>query len=246
MLERRINTPSTSSAGRLFDAVASLAGLRDTVSYEGQAAIELEWLASQSPIDGTYPFAVTQSDVPDGGEPASALEIDTRPLICAVARDVQNATDPKRIARQFHSTIVEIIAATCAAIRQRTQIDAVVLSGGVFMNALVASESAARLSSDGFRVYRHVLVPPNDGGLCLGQVAIGAATLAANTPFPNSKASELHAPRRPRSTTNSQKTPENGGAAASQSRKPPSTVASMASESPAHHQTGIPNARQEG
>ena len=185
MLERRINTPLTSSAGRLFDAIASLVGLRDTVSYEGQAAIELEWLAAEvecdgeMPPDGAYPFELAAPRSPENGGVAATYEIDTRPLIRAVVADVQSGIEPRRIARRFHATVVEIIAATCAAIRKETQIEAVVLSGGVFMNARVASHSAARLSADGFRVYRHVLVPPNDGGLCLGQLVIGAAVLAA-------------------------------------------------------------------
>jgi hydrogenase maturation protein HypF len=180
MLERRINTPLTSSAGRLFDAIASLIGVRDTVNYEGQAAIELEWLASEVSADGAYPFEIILSNSSgEEGLPATH-EIDTRPLVRAVVADAQSGTNPQRVARRFHSTIVEIIASTCAAIRGETQIESVVLSGGVFMNALVASESAARLSANGFRVYRHVLVPPNDGGLCLGQLAIGAAVLAAN------------------------------------------------------------------
>jgi hydrogenase maturation protein HypF len=178
MLERRVNTPLTSSAGRLFDALASLIGVRDTVSYEGQAAIELEWLAGEVPADGAYPFELAAPRSPEHDGVPATYAIDTRPLIRAVVADVQSGADRRRIARRFHSTVVEIIAATCAAIRKETEIEAVVLSGGVFMNALVASQSAARLSADGFRVYRHVLVPPNDGGLCLGQLAIGAAVLS--------------------------------------------------------------------
>ncbi|HET6327576.1 MAG TPA: carbamoyltransferase HypF [Planctomycetaceae bacterium] len=179
MLDRGINTPLTSSAGRLFDAIAALAGVRDTVTYEGQAAIELEWLASELRPDGAYPFELTAAHWPKTDGAPATREVDTRPLIREVVADVQSGIDARRIARRFHATIVEIIAATCVAIREETQIEAVVLSGGVFMNALVASQSAARLSAEGFRVYRHVLVPPNDGGLSLGQLAIGAAVLAA-------------------------------------------------------------------
>jgi hydrogenase maturation protein HypF len=182
MLERRFNTPLTSSAGRLFDAVASLAGVRDTVSYEGQAAVELEWLATQMPCDGSYPFEIiaphTGPPATSAGGPPRPSEIDTRPLIRALLADVEEGADSRKIARRFHSTIVEIVAATCAVIRQETTLAAVALSGGVFMNALIASETAARLRADGFRVYRHIQVPPNDGGICLGQLAIGAAVLA--------------------------------------------------------------------
>jgi hydrogenase maturation protein HypF len=176
MIERRFNTPLTSSAGRLFDAVAALAGVRDRVSYEGQAAVELEWRAAEATPDGAYPFELTSTAE---GEP---LVIDTRPLIRAVADDAAKGTDAARIARRFHSTMVELIAAVCGRLRRDTGIDAAVLSGGVFLNALLTTESSARLAAGGFRVYRHQLVPPNDGGLSLGQLAVAAARLTWTSP----------------------------------------------------------------
>ncbi len=121
MLERRINTPLTSSAGRLFDAVSALAGVRDTTSYEGQAAIELEWLATQSESPepaGAYHFVLASvAENPQPAAPATAppWQIDTRPLIRAMAGDVQQGVDARRMARRFHTTIVEMIAATCCA-----------------------------------------------------------------------------------------------------------------------------------
>jgi hydrogenase maturation protein HypF len=177
MLERDINTPPTSSAGRLFDAVASLAGVRDRVSYEGQAAMELEWLATDVAPDGTWPFDFAETRERADSQPA--IEIDTRPLIRAIADDIRAGTAPARIARRFHSTLVEIIATVCGRLRTANGLDVVVLSGGSFMNAILAGESEQRLCRDGFRVYRHVRVPPNDGGLSLGQVAIAAARLHA-------------------------------------------------------------------
>jgi hydrogenase maturation protein HypF len=173
MLERGFNAPLTSSAGRLFDAVASLIGLRDRVSYEGQAAIELEWLAARNAVDGSYPFDLNESvsDNPSRRE----LIVDTRPLIRAVAGDASQGIDPAAIARRFHATMVEVIAAVCDRLRRLNGLDAVVLSGGVFLNALLTTETCARLRHDGFRVFRHRLVPPNDGGLSLGQLAIAAA-----------------------------------------------------------------------
>jgi hydrogenase maturation protein HypF len=173
MLERRFQTPLTSSVGRLFDAVASLAGVRDHVSYEGQAAVELEALASAVAPAGTYPFAVE----PAPGDGAAPLVIDTRPFIAAVAGDANRGTDAALIARRFHSTLVEVIAHVCHRLREATGLGAVVLSGGVFLNALLTGEVSGRLREDGFRVYRHRLVPPNDGGLSLGQLAIAAALL---------------------------------------------------------------------
>jgi hydrogenase maturation protein HypF len=169
MLERRLNTPLTSSMGRLFDAFAALIGLRDHVSYEGQAAMELEWLAMQASPDETYPFDLVC------GSSLDAMEIDTRPLIRAGAEDLVRHTASAVMARRFHSTLVEVIAAVVGRLRQTTGLEVVVLSGGVFMNALLTEEVDRRLQSDGFRVHRHRLVPPNDGGLSLGQLAVAAA-----------------------------------------------------------------------
>ncbi len=166
MLERRFNTPMTSSVGRLFDAVASLAGVRDRVSFEGQAAMELEWLASDLRECGVYPFEIETN--------LASLTVDTRPMILAIAAD---DAGPHVVARRFHSTLVQIIRAVCERIRLQTDISDVVLSGGVFMNTLLTGEILESLGSDGFAVYRHRLVPPNDAGLSLGQVAIAAARL---------------------------------------------------------------------
>jgi hydrogenase maturation protein HypF len=178
MLERRFRTPLTSSAGRLFDAVASLAGVADRVSYEGQAAVELEWLASRVAPAGAYPFSLETVRVEGSGEPT--LRVDTRPLIAAVAEEAGRKTDAAVIARRFHSTLVDVIARVCGRIREETGLAEVVLSGGVFLNAVLSAEVSSRLRDDGFRVYCHRLVPPNDGGLSLGQLAVAAAWLNAN------------------------------------------------------------------
>jgi hydrogenase maturation protein HypF len=228
MIDRRFNTPLTSSAGRLFDAVASLAGVRDRVAYEGQAAMQWEWLATAMAEAGIYPFELCgflvgvrrgegaddenskleapsskevrtsnfeldssfgirdlsfprpdpspQPSPPGTGERGpERLIIDTRPLIRAIASDVDAGLPAALIARRFHSTLVEMVAEVCRRIRESTRVNAVVLSGGVFMNALLAVETSQRLSRENFRVYRHRLVPPNDAGLSLGQVAVAAA-----------------------------------------------------------------------
>jgi hydrogenase maturation protein HypF len=173
MLGRRLNAPLTSSAGRLFDAVASLAGVRDRASYEGQAAVELEWLASSTAPAGAYPYLIQQPESADGADPP--LVIDTRPLIAAVAGDARRGVAAGLIARRFHRTLAEVIAAVCGKLRDGTGLGDVVLSGGVFLNALLTEEVTTRLGADGFRVYRHTRVPPNDGGLSLGQLAVAAA-----------------------------------------------------------------------
>ena len=172
MLDRGFNSPLTSSVGRLFDAVAALAGIRDRVRFEGQAAVELEWLAAESDPDHPYPFNLEESKEENSSD--STLVVDTRPLIREVARDANGDASSALISRRFQSTMVEMIATVCARLRQATGLSVVVLSGGVFMNVLLTNEARARLVGDGFRVYRHQLVPPNDGGLSLGQLAIAA------------------------------------------------------------------------
>jgi hydrogenase maturation protein HypF len=176
MLERRFNTPLTSSAGRLFDAVAALAGVRDRVSFEGQAAMELEWLAEGLAPDRAYPFDLEETVEEDTRR--ITLAVDTRPLVRGVARDASQGVDAARIARRFHSTMVELVVTVCGRLRQATGLDRVVLSGGVFMNALLTCEASAGLTRAGLRVYRHQQVPPNDGGLSLGQLAIAVQQLA--------------------------------------------------------------------
>jgi hydrogenase maturation protein HypF len=173
MLERGLNCQLTSSMGRLFDAVAAIAGVRSRVGYEGQAAVELESLATVVSPDGSYPFEIAHER--EANQQITVQILDTRQLIQAVITDVATRTEPRFIARRFHSTVVEMIACACDKIRAELDLDTVVLSGGVFLNALLTSEASVRLERDGFRVYRHRLVPPNDGGLALGQLAIAAA-----------------------------------------------------------------------
>ncbi len=172
MVERRWNAPMTSSAGRLFDAVSAIAGVRRRVSYEGQAAIELEWRAAEVNDDGGYPF-----DIGPGDSPGTSWILDTRPTIAAVADDLRLGIETARIARRFHSMMIDAILEICVRLREETGIGSVAISGGVFLNAILSAGAIARLEGEGFRVYRHRLVPPNDGGLALGQLAIAAARL---------------------------------------------------------------------
>ncbi|MCA1685063.1 MAG: Sua5/YciO/YrdC/YwlC family protein, partial [Planctomycetia bacterium] len=176
ILERRFNSPYTSSAGRLFDAVGALAGVRDRVSYEGQAAVELEWLATGFPPDRAYPFEFGPPGEVGANEPP--LVVDTRPLIRAVVAESAGGVPAGLIARRFHSTLVDLIAVVCGRLSYSTGITDVVLSGGVFLNSMLTGEVVARLARGGFRVYRHRLVPPNDGGLSLGQLAVASAGLS--------------------------------------------------------------------
>lgn len=181
MLDRNLNSPLTSSVGRLFDAVSALAGIRLKSNYEGQAAMELEWKAMDVVDAATYEWEVSKSDETGARSThphaTPTWVIDTRPLIRNVAMDVSRGVSSAVIARRFHSTLVEMIVDTCGRLREATGLTKVVLSGGVFMNGLLTSESVSRLSAGGFSVYTHQLVPANDGGLSLGQLAVAAQTL---------------------------------------------------------------------
>jgi hydrogenase maturation protein HypF len=172
LIDRRINAPMTSSVGRLFDGVAALAGVRDRISYEGQAAMELEWLALHvtTGTGGIYPFELLEPP-----QESSPLQIDTRPLFVELAAERRLGCDPAVMGRRFHLTLAEIVIQVCSRLRERTGLDAVALSGGVFLNVLLTNEVSARLANHGFRVFRHHRVPPGDGGLSLGQIAIAAA-----------------------------------------------------------------------
>ena len=172
MIARGVNSPLTSSAGRLFDAVAALAGIRDRVSFEGQAAMQLEWLAAEAGPSRPYPMPI---DACEG-----MLVLDTRLLISAVAQDVRTGCSPSVIGRRFHAGFADGVASVCERIRELTGVGEVVLTGGVFLNVLLTEECLDRLRRSGFVVYRHHVVPPNDGGLSLGQLAVAAARLTTN------------------------------------------------------------------
>ncbi len=166
-----INSPLTSSAGRLFDAVAALCGVRSVVTYDGQAALELEGLASASHASGGYAFALGDAD-------PRLLEIDPRPAIVAIVRDLERGVDRADIARRFHLGLAEAVREVCVAVKARTGIATVALSGGVFCNDLLTRTLRRALSGAGFEVLMHRRVPPNDGGLSLGQLAVAAARLS--------------------------------------------------------------------
>ena len=170
MLQRHVNTVPTSSAGRLFDAVASLIGLRHSVSFEGQAAMMLEAAAEacREPPDQPYEFALA------GGSPVG---IDLRPMIRQIVEDVQRGEPRPRIAARFHTTLVAAIAAVCSRMRDELALTRVCLSGGCFQNARLLSGCLRTLREDGFEVFSQRAVPANDGGISLGQAAIACEIL---------------------------------------------------------------------
>ena len=171
MMARGINTPRTSSAGRLFDAVASIAGLRQQTNFEGQAAMEMEFALDPAESDERYPFE-TQRE-PASGENPELVTVDWAPMILALLEDVGQNVPIGRISKRFHNTLVEIIMSAAGQIGERR----IVLSGGCFQNQYLTERTVRRLEAEGFRPYWHQRVPPNDGGIALGQAVAAARIL---------------------------------------------------------------------
>jgi hydrogenase maturation protein HypF len=167
-LQTGLNAPLTSSMGRLFDAIAALAGVRQHVGYEAQAAIELEAMVDAAE-EAAYPFALDEPQ-PDRG----AAHISAAPLIRAVVADLRQGVPMAKIAARFHNGVAQMVAVTCARLRDRYQLHEVALSGGVWQNVTLLARTRTLLEEQGFTVYTHTLVPTNDGGLALGQAAIAA------------------------------------------------------------------------
>jgi hydrogenase maturation protein HypF len=162
----------TSSAGRLFDAVAALTGICFESSYEGEAPMLLEAAAAGSNAGTVYPFEIDK-----GG---SSWTVDTRPIMRNVARERASGHNPKHIACAFHRTLGHIMKTLSVSLRDETGINAVCLSGGTFQNSVLLSEALPLLRAEGFEVFQHSRVPANDGGVSLGQAVIAATALRAN------------------------------------------------------------------
>lgn len=158
MLGSRINAPLTSSAGRLFDAVSALLGVRLDSRFEGQAAMELEWTIDRNQTNESYPFRLEAKE--------GILVVDWQPLVERLLADLSAGALRSAMAARFHNTMVEIIVATAERIGERR----VALSGGCFQNRYLTEGAVRRLSAAGFSPYWHQRVPPNDGGIALGQI----------------------------------------------------------------------------
>ena len=169
IMDGKIHSPRSSGLGRLFDGVAALLGLRRTVSFEGQAAMELEALATgiEAP---PCPFHILQTD----NEPD---RVDTALMIRAIVADLQAGRSKAEIAASFHATLIDLFAAMSSGMRKATGLTRVALSGGCFQNKILLEGSIERLSKDGFEVYSHSRVPCNDGGISLGQAVIAGAMI---------------------------------------------------------------------
>ena len=165
MFEVRINAPLSSSMGRLFDAVSSLANVRQEINYEAQAAIELEALVDPDE-EGVYPFEVVDEN------------INPVPVIREIVGDLHAGVAVPKIAARFHNGVAHMVNQVCRAIRDQSDVDEVALSGGVWQNIVLLSRTVRLLRQSGFKVYVHRQVPTNDGGLSLGQAVIAAHRLA--------------------------------------------------------------------
>jgi hydrogenase maturation protein HypF len=170
MARRRLNAPLTSSAGRLFDAVAAILGVRDEITYEGQAAIELEQLADPGEAR-TYRAGIETAPI-EAGEPFLVRGAD---LVAAAVDDLTLGVPAELIAARFHNGVAALIADGCVLLREQHAVNTVALSGGVFQNLLLLGRTVTRLESAGFRVLLHYRVPCNDGGISLGQAVVAAA-----------------------------------------------------------------------
>lgn len=169
MLVKGINAPWTSSCGRLFDAVAALVGLRLRVSYEGQAALALEMSVDEGEAVAGYDFTLLRTE--------QGIVVDPAPMVRQLVADVQQGRAVGDISAAFHNGLAAAIVAVCSAIRNQWGPLPVALSGGVFQNAYLSSRTTLGLAAAGFEILVHRQVPPNDGGLALGQAVIGGHSL---------------------------------------------------------------------
>lgn len=177
-VDKGLNFVQTTSAGRLFDAVAAMAGGRGRVTYEAQAAIEME-MVSQVPYEG-YGYYLRGADAALGWGDTAALpllsagyEVALKPLLDGVIRDVRSGKPLAEVGGRFHRTVAEIVVGLCCILAQSTGLRAVALSGGCFQNRLLLRLVAEELNRRGLQMLLHRQVPTNDGGVSLGQAAIG-------------------------------------------------------------------------
>jgi hydrogenase maturation protein HypF len=166
MIEHQVNSPLTSSCGRLFDAVAAAIDLRHDINYEGQAAIELEMCRDETFVGRPFAF--------DVNEVAGVLQIDPRPVFRSIVAELHRGASQGEISQRFHDGLIEVFSKIARILRERKRLNSVCLTGGTFQNAYLATEMEKKLQSMGFEVCTHSQVPAGDGGLSLGQAVIAA------------------------------------------------------------------------
>jgi len=168
MMERRVNSPMTSSCGRLFDGVAAIIGLREVVDYEAQAAMELESAAWAAPMDaGAYPFSLIRQ--------GNIWQIGVRPLFEAIVEDLRKNTPVETISVRYHNGLVKILSRLAESLREDFSLDRICLSGGTFQNGYLLSTLLQKLEANGFEVFTQAEVPAGDGGLSLGQALVASS-----------------------------------------------------------------------
>jgi hydrogenase maturation protein HypF len=176
MLHKDVNTPRTSSAGRLFDAVAALVGLHPMVQFEGQAALHLEFALDGIETDEQYNMNINE---PLDRVPHFPLVVDWEPLVWGVLADMGRGVSQGLIAAKFHNALVEAIV----AVAHRVGEERVVLTGGCFQNKYLTECAVHRLKGENFQPYWHRQIPPNDGGISVGQVVAASHALARNQAY---------------------------------------------------------------
>ena len=176
MLAKKLNSPLTSSIGRLFDVVASLINLRQKIRFEGQAAMELEFLLDGVETDEAYPLPIEKPTAiagkPEAGNRRPAMILNWSPMVDAILADVGNGIAAGRISAKFHNAL----AGAIVAVAKHAGLNRVVLSGGCFQNRYLTERTVRGLQAEGFQPYWHQRVPPNDGGIALGQVIAALRT----------------------------------------------------------------------
>ncbi|MFH1075506.1 MAG: carbamoyltransferase HypF [Pseudomonadota bacterium] len=171
MIKKEINSPITSSLGRLFDGIAAITGLRTHVNFEGEAAMELE-MAMDNNSSESYEY--------DWKNENNVRVIQLSPIIKGVVRDVISGMAVSRISSRFHMTLINLFSALCEELRDSTHLDRVALSGGCFQNLALLSGMTAALERRGFQVFSNTQVPANDGGVSLGQAVVATKGSVSN------------------------------------------------------------------
>jgi hydrogenase maturation protein HypF len=172
MLVKSLNSPLTSSAGRLFDAVSSLTGVRQITTFEGQAAMELEYAIDGRAAGEPYCFQLVKWDAIDS---ENRLVVDWEPVVRDILKDMAASVAVGTIAARFHDGL----AASIVQVAEHIGEERVVLTGGCFQNKYLTERTIQALESKGFRVYWHQRIPPNDGGLSLGQAVVAARSISS-------------------------------------------------------------------
>jgi hydrogenase maturation protein HypF len=170
-LEQRVNTPTTSSCGRLFDAISALLGICTSITFEGQAAIELEMSSASTDSSEVFPYYVELID--------GVWQVHVKPMVEAIVNRVTRGVSVSLIADIFHTTMASIAASVACLISQETGIKDVVLTGGCFQNRLLLEKTISSVKRAGLNVFVHQQAPCNDGGIALGQAAIAASAMAS-------------------------------------------------------------------